>query len=262
MRVKHLILVLVIASGIGMFSGCQKLDWKDIGHDKKGGKGGLGVFGEKADLAVDWARLQLKFILYSSPQYGNPVSTRLFAYGGISLYESLQPGMPYTVSLSETVNQMPVMPKPEKNKAYSWPLAANAALAFMTRNMLPNLSAASKASIDSLEKAYNDRLKPNSNSEVFARSQAFGLAVAQAVFDWSKSDKFDQANAPYTPPVFPGAWQPTPNAFLPAAVPYVKNCRPFYAGHTGGLTPAFPISYSEVQGTDFYNMEINTGLFL
>ena len=128
-------------------------------------------------------------------------------------------------------------------------------MAFMSRTMIPGLSAANKASIDSLENAYNEKIQPNPNSEVFARSKAFGLAIAQAVFDWSKSDKFDLAGAPYTPPVFPGSWEPTPTAFAPAAAPYVKNCRPFFAGHTSGVTPAFPISYSEVIGSDFYNLE-------
>ena len=156
MKFKHLFPVLGIIAGTIFFIGCQKLDWKD--HDDHGKGGGKqGVFAEKADLANDWYKLQLRFVLFSSPQYGNAIVSRLFAYEGVSLYESLQPGMPYTVSLSESVYQMPAMPQPEKNKGYSWPLAANAALAFMTRNMLPGLSDARKASIDSLENAYNER---------------------------------------------------------------------------------------------------------
>lgn len=255
MKFKHFLSILIVLILSAFLAGCDKIDWKDVHNDNNGNNGGLEVFGEKANLATDWYNLQVKILTYSSPQYGNPVGIRLFAYEGISLYETLHPGMPYTVSLSESVYQMPVMPKPEKNKSYSWQIAANAALAFMTRNMLPALTAANKVSIDSLENAYNEKLKPNSHSEVSDRSKTFGLAIAQVIFDWSKSDKFDQANAPYTPPVFPGAWQPTPLAFAPAAVPYMKNCRPFFGAHTSGVAPAFPISYSEVVGSDFYKME-------
>ena len=254
MKQRHLLLSVILFTGTIMYSGCQKLDWKDLEDHGKGG-GSLGVFGEKADLANDWYRLQLKIITYSNPQYNNLLTGRLFAYEGISLFESLRPGIPHAASLSEGVYQMPVMPQPEKNKGYSWMLAANASMAMMTRNYLPNLTDANKVSIDSLEKAYNDNLKPNSQSEVFTRSQAYGKAIAQAIIDWSKSDKFDVANAPYTPPSFAGAWVPTPLAFLPAAAPYVKNCRPFFGGHTSGVTPPFPIAYSEDPGTDFYKLE-------
>ena len=100
----HVIFFIII-------SGCNKIDWTDNNGYKKGANGGLGVFGEKADLANDWYRLQLRFLTYSSPQAGNAVVIRMFGYEGISLYESLQPGMPYTVSLSESVNQMPAMPQ-------------------------------------------------------------------------------------------------------------------------------------------------------
>jgi hypothetical protein len=110
MKIRHLFLLLGIIAGTNLFTGCQKLDWKDMDDHGKG-NGKFGVFGEKADLANDWYKLQLKFILYSSPQYGNGLVSRLFAYEGVSLYESLQPGMPYTVSLSESVYQMPVMPR-------------------------------------------------------------------------------------------------------------------------------------------------------
>jgi len=254
MKRNYLVLFIFMIAGSVLYSGCEKLDWRNI-HDHGDGGETQSVFSEKADLANDWYRLQLHLVLYSSPQYGNPVVIRLFAYEGISLFEALQPGMPNTISFSANVYQMPAMPKPETHKDYSWLLAANSALAFMTRNMLPNLTDANKASIDSLEKAYNDRLTSNAHPEVFVRSQAYGLAIAQAVFDWSKTDKFDVANAPYTPPVFFGAWQPTPLAFAPAAVPYIKNCRPFFSGHTSGITPAFPIAYSEDPTSDFFKME-------
>jgi len=251
MKFRHLALLIFFCIGANL--GCQKLDWKDL--DGKGG-GKFGVFGEKADLANDWYRLQLKIITYSSPQYSNAVVIRLHGYEGIALYESLQPGMPGTVSLSESVYQMPVMPKPDGNKSHSWLVAANAAMAAMTKNFLPALTAANIVSIDSLENAYNNKLKPNANSEVFARSQTFGKAIAQAVFDWSKTDKFNVIGTPpFVPTGIPGEWAPTPPANLPGAAPNAGNMRPFFAGHTTGLSPAFPISYSTDPASDFYKME-------
>ena len=142
MKFRHLALLIFFCIVANL--GCQKLDWKDL--DGKGG-GKFGVFTEKADLANDWYRLQLKIITYSSPQYSNAVAIRFFAYEGITLYESLQPGMPGTVSLSESVYQMPAMPKPDGNKSHSWLVAANAAMAAMTKNLLPALTASSACNL-------------------------------------------------------------------------------------------------------------------
>ena len=58
------------------------------------------------------------------------------------------------------------------------------------------------ASIDSLEKAYNDKLTAEVGAAVVARSQAFGDSVASAIFNWAKSDLFDHVNDPYIIKVF------------------------------------------------------------
>src|SRR5439155_23430407 len=90
-------------------------------------------------------------------------------------------------------------------------------------------------------------------SEVAARSQAFGKAVAAAIFDWSKSDNNDHINDPYTPPVFPGAWVPTPPIFLPPVLPYEGNVRPFLKKHLTGVAPV-PYTYSKDPSSDYYKM--------
>jgi hypothetical protein len=206
--------------------------------------------GQSGTVAIDWYKLQLRIILNSpAPPNGN----RFFGYQGITLYETVRNGIPGAVSLHDRLYQMPEMPAPENN-SYAWAIAANAALADITRDLFINLTAANQASIDSLEKAYNEKLKPDANSQVATRSQTFGKAIAAAVFEWSKSDKFDVANAPYTPPVFPGAWVPTPPTFAPAASPYLGNCRPFLQIHTTGITSPPLYAYSENPSSDFYKM--------
>jgi hypothetical protein len=92
------------------------------------------------------------------------------------------------------------------------------------------------------------------DEHAFSRSQLFGRAIATAILNWASTDNFNLANAPYTPPVFPGAWVPALPAFAPAAVPYLGNVRPFLAIHETGLAPAPPFAYSTVPGSDFYNM--------
>ncbi|MFL5789514.1 MAG: vanadium-dependent haloperoxidase, partial [Flavisolibacter sp.] len=145
-------------------------------------------------------------------------------------------------------------PEKEQGKEYLWEEVANATLASLTRKLFPVISVQSGLSIDSLEGAYNTRLMKWSENGAFERSQKLGQDVAQAIFDFSKTDLFNLANAAYVPPVFPGAWEPSPPAFAAAAVPYLGNVRPFLENHSTGLAPTPPFPYSTVPTSDYYKM--------
>lgn len=242
--------IILLFTMVTLFFGCNKIEWGDLfDHPKETGSEAMK---EKADIAMDWYKMQLSIILNNPSATPNP--NRSFGFTGISLYESVRMGIPNSVSLSKRLNQMPDMPSPEKNKDYSVLAAANASLASITRSLFSGLNAANHISIDSLETAYNNRLKSTLPSSVFERSQIFGRSIASAVFEWSKSDKFDLANAPYTPPIFPGAWQATPPAFANAVLPYASNCRPFLESHASGFGAAFPFEYSEATTSAFYKI--------
>lgn len=212
---------------------------------------------DDATVATDWYKLQLRMILQASPAKSNLATIRLFAYSGISLFEASRFEILGSKSLQSQLYQMPVIPLPEKEKKYSWVIAANAALANITRDIFPAPSAANSASIDSLEKIYVDKYTGSDGVDVVSRSEAFGDSVASAIFTWAKSDLFNHANDPYTPPVFPGAWVPTPPAFAAAAGPYFGNCRTFMNVFAEGTTPPPPFAYSEDPSSDFFKMVNN-----
>lgn len=207
----------------------------------------------KADVALDWYKLQLQIIRKANPAIAPTVVARIFGYNGIALYESVRDGIPHSYSLSASLYQMPTMPA-KPNGKYSPEISANAALAMMVRSMFPNLTAPANASIDSLENLCNEKLKPSMHPDVFTRSQNFGRSIAEAVFNWSKTDNDNQSPAGYVPPVFDGAWVPTPPAFALPASPYQGNARPFIAEDVTALAPAFTIPYSEDPSSDFYKM--------
>jgi len=208
---------------------------------------------ENGDVAIAWYKLQLKIILNANPAIPPTVVARIFGYEGIGLYESARHGTISAVSLSTLLYQMPAMPDIE-NKGYSWSASANAALANLVRSMYPNLTAQNKTTIDSLESVYNDKLKPNIESAVFDRSQAYGYSIADAVFNWSKTDNDNQSNAGYVIPVFDGAWVPTPPAFALPAAPFLGNARPLLQEDTQGVAPPAPFPYSVDPASDFYKM--------
>lgn len=213
---------------------------------------------ESADMVTAWYKLQLDIIRKSDPSISNLVLLRNFGYTGVGLYEAVRPGIDKSVSLSTLLNQMPTMPQEEKNVSYSWPVSANAAIARMIAYFYPpSVVALNKARIDSLENSNNDKIKPGIESAVFARSQAFGQMIADAIIAWSKTDNANLTNVGYVPPVFPGAWIPTPPAFANGAGPYFGSTRPFIQENLQSVAKPLGIEYSEVPGCDFYKMVKN-----
>lgn len=217
---------------------------------------------EKADVANDWYGLQLRFLL----ERNNTLNGFWFGHLGVGLYESVRNGIPGHVSLSTLLNQMPAMPAVAPNTTYYWPESANAAMADMLRALNVGLTAANTASIDSMENAYNLKLKPlATDAASFDRSQLYGRSIAKAIIDWYKLDNSVLNNTGYVPPVGNGFWVPTPPANANGVMPFIGSAKTFLAVHTSLTIPAFPFTYSEVNTSDFYKMvkevaDVNTAL--
>ncbi len=225
---------------------CEKLDfWRH-----HGGEGNE----DRGQVATDWYRLQMRILLERNSAFN---ANAYMGYIGIGLYEAVRYGTKHSVSLSTKLYQMPAMPNKENNNGYNWQMSANAAMAAMLRSFYLGLTPANLASIDSLENAYNEKLKPSENSAVFTRSQAFGKSIATAVYNWYLTDNINTSNAGYVPPVFPGSWVATPPAFANGINPYIGTARTFVAAHLSGVSPAFVAPYSEVLNSDFYKIQKN-----
>src|SRR6266496_2938007 len=147
-------------------------------------------------VATDWYKLQLRILL----ERNSSLNGAYFGYLGIGLYESVRYGIKNSVSLSTQLYQMPEMPARENNNGYNWEESANVAMASLLRSFNTGLTPANNASIDSLENAYNERLKSDGDLTSFERSQAFGRSIATAVRNWSLTDKFNPSNAGYPVP--------------------------------------------------------------
>ena len=254
--------IAVILTAITLFNSCKKeMDEKLQWQENDSHSNGNGIYGHlkqtktfSSEVAFKWIDMQLELIRTNPTPLGGVPPQRYYAYSAIALYESVVPGMPSYRSLSGQLTDMPDMPKTLNGYAYYWPACGNAAMAAMTRNFFTNATLASKASVDSLENALNNAFQTQTDNDEFQRSVDFGKAVAQEVFNWSKNDGASNANAPYTPPVGPGLWAPTPPGFLPAFGPYWGNNRLMVANSLNGVAPQAPPAYSEDPSSDFYNM--------
>jgi hypothetical protein len=240
---KKTICILAIISTIFAFNSCQKVnEFINIEHPEKETKAA-------ATVALDWYRLEFRILL----ERNSAMNGVYFGYLGIGLYEAVRGENKNSVSLSTKLNQMPLMPEAEE-KSYDWVISANAVMASALRNFNTGLTPANLASIDSLENYYNQNSNTNPNSDKFRRSQALGKSVATAIYNWYLTDNYNASNTGYVPPVYPGAWEPTPPAFLNGINPFVSTARLYLSVNGSVVVPPPPFAYSETVGSDFYKM--------
>ena len=251
-RWRQVLTIILLAAFLPLISSCDLFD----DDPKEDGSTSGEASRASSAVATDWYAMQLQMIIKASPPVNPILLNRAWGYIGIGLYESVRPGIKKSVSLSQKLYQMPPMPEKENNNGYSWEVSANAALAKLITSFYPAaVISSNQQRIDSLEAVYNDSLRPSVESAVFLRSQAFGHAIADAVIAWSQTDNSNLTNTGYVPPVFPGAWEPTPPALANGLCPYFGSTRPFLEQHLQVVAPPFVHAYSEDQGSDFYKME-------
>jgi len=208
-----------------------------------------------SEVSLKWMDMQLRLFRTNPTFIGGFPPHRFMGYTAIALYEAVVPGMPTYQTLSGQLGNMPQMPQTSTTDLYHWPTCGNAAMAAMNRNFFPATTNANKASIDSLENALNATYKTQINDTItFNRSVAFGKAVAQLIFDWSKTDGAANANAAYTPPVGLGLWVPTPPALAAPFGPYWGNNRLLFVNSLSGSAPQAPPTYSTDPASDYYKM--------
>lgn len=205
----------------------------------------------QADVAQMWAD-QLYDAIRTQP-LPPMVASRAIGYWSVALYESVVPGMRDHYSMGRQLNGLGRLPQ-APDRSLHWPSAANAASAAVLRGLFTNPTVL--AEIDALESAiatdYDTPPKAVPDN-IASRSRTFGQAVAQAVLDWAAQDGFSQYNnCPFTAPVGPGLWEPTPPAFAPPLQPCWGKLRTFAVLWAGQCSAGAPPAYDANPGSPFY----------
>lgn len=235
----HSLKLLIVVMITGLLFSCRKFDHLPPKAD------------ENADVVYDWYKFIAKVQRPAAPQPVVILNLRNFSFIGVGLYEAVRAGSKGAISLSSKLYQMPTMPQPDKNNNYLWSECANAALASMFKQFLV-LTDANKASIDSMENANYNRFRLSTSDAVLIRSQAFGRAIASAIYNWSTTDNFNLSGTGYVIPVFPGSWELTPPAFASPVGPFLKDSRPYLEYSLTATAPPLPFPYSEDTSSQFY----------
>jgi hypothetical protein len=216
-----------------------------------------------AAVATEWFQLAL-LLTQQTPGFSPPVASRALVYLGLTLYESVLPGMPQNRSLAGQLNELSSLPWAQPDEPLHWPTVANASMATMTRMMFSSASAENKARIDLLERSlplkYGQDFDPAAVTvEISNRSETFGKLMAMAIMTWARTDGGHEAWGPlrrsqqnYVPPSGPGQWSATPPAFGAALLPWWGEVRPFVLATGAECAAPPPPPYSEAPSSPFY----------
>ncbi len=237
---RHLILLLLVAACLGAYAPPAQAQAEpettrsaqDYDHS----------------VATAWFDLTLELIR-QTPGFSPPVASRALGYAGVTLYESVAPGIPGASSLAGQLNGLAQLPQVESGAQYHWPSVANAALAGITRRLFAAGGGAQRAAIDGLEINLRKRFADQAPPDVIRRSIRHGRLVAAAIFAWSRSDGGHEGyffNTPlnYVTPIGEGLWSPTPPSYQRPLQPYWGQNRPLMLTDGSECAPPPPPAYS------------------
>ena len=204
----------------------------------------------------EWQDLFLQIERYATVYRPCPAA-RMLGYVGLAAYEASVPGMPEYQSLAPRYSGLQI-PTVEAEKEYHWPTVNNAVYATLFKKFFANVRSSDLFKISSLESSINIQFSSSVNTDIIRRSKDYGAQVANAVWDYSASDKdghdkyLDARPAGYVPPVGVGKWQPTAPDFSKAMFPYWGKVRTFAIKEEDKLARP-PIPYSEDKTSAYYS---------
>ena len=92
------------------------------------------------------------------------------------------------------------------------------------------------------------------SKEIYERSIAYGDSVANSILGWSALDNYKQSRS--FPKFYiqdsPGAWKPTPPAYMDAVEPHWNTIRPMTLDSSSQCIPDPPTSFSSSENSKFY----------
>jgi membrane-associated phospholipid phosphatase len=203
----------------------------------------------------EWQDLFLQVERYAEVYRPCPAA-RMLGYVGLGVYEANVAGMPQYQSLASRYSGLNI-PAIEGGKEYHWPTVTNAVYATMYKKFFANVRSADIFKIASLESTINIRFNNAVNAETIRRSRDYGTAVANAVWEYSATDKeghdkyLEARPAGYVPPVGLGKWAPSAPGFGKAMFPYWGKVRTFAIKEEDKLCRP-PLPYSEDKNSAYY----------
>lgn len=207
---------------------------------------------------LEWNDVFLQIDRYAVGYRPGPVPHAL-GYLGFAAYEAVVPGMPQYNSMANLYSGLSI-PKFDEDKEYYWPAVVNEVYAYLMKRFffhMENEYAQEFAKIEQTRIRLHNEYASKTTPEILERSEARGVEVARAVYDWERSDEaahnaFLNPQPPYNAPQGPGFWEPTIPDFVQALFPFWGQVRTFALPEEEQLARP-PIPYSENPQSLFFS---------
>jgi hypothetical protein len=186
--------------------------------------------------------------------FSPPQASRVYAYASIAAYEAMRPVHPEYRTLAGQVNGLTPLPAPQPGVEYSPSLAG--VHAFMTVGRALTFS---RPRMDSARTALDEQFRHlGVRDPVFARSVAYGDAVAKHVLAWAGKDRYLQTRGgpKFTVTSAPGRWVPTPPAYMDAVEPNWGTVRPFVMDSASQFRPEPPFPFDSAKGSPYFRQVV------
>lgn len=259
-RTRYIFIKLVIVlSFLFLLIGCKKISHQ-VSESPE-------TSSYSSEFLYKWIDLHLEMLKFTEG-YTPPVASRTIGYTYAALYESVVAGISERRALKSVFN-ISALDSIPLNLNNHWPSTASAALSEALKLYFPLASSSFFEQIDSFTRIDSLFFMQDQDETIVTHSMEYGRAIANAIYEWSKTDGgylgFTR-NYPsdYTAPIGPSYWVPTPTptqpslSFKPAMQPYWGNNRPFDAQNVGGLSilnvpPDFSIDTNSI----FYQVNMS-----
>ncbi|HEX8334768.1 MAG TPA: hypothetical protein VF622_19245, partial [Segetibacter sp.] len=166
-----------------------------------------------AAVAVEWMDVTRQIV--KSEGKNPPQASRIYAYAGIAVYESVYPGLSGNRSVAEQIPGFNNLPKLNMFGELDFPAVVNEAMYQVSLKIAGQLKQENEILIKALhEKYFNERLKAVP-LEILESSTEFGKMLAIAITSRADNDNFSATRSlAYTVPDWnnnAGYWAPTDN---------------------------------------------------
>ena len=185
------------------------------------------------------------------------VASRIYYYAHVASYEALNAQNPAYKSLQGQLKGLTVLPKPDANVEYCYPVSAVRAYLRVGKQLI-----FSEDTIAQFEKQIiSDFKKIGVPKAVLERSLAFGDTIASEIIKWSSKDNYAPSRSmpKYTvTPDNPKRWRPTSPDYGDALEPHWHKIRTAVMDSAAQFKPIPPPKFDTAKSSIFYKMAYET----
>lgn len=142
---------------------------------------------EPGAILRDWYSLMNELVRHTAT-YSPPVASRSFAYLGITAFEAAVGGSDKLVSLAGQLHGLNEVPQREAGATYDETVIIGAAMSDAIVFYFGNTGPTGQRSINRAQSKWRALAVDGVPEDVVQRSEAFGKAIAAAIFAWSQGD--------------------------------------------------------------------------